>query len=163
MLQSGRVPAEEYRQQYYDVLVEQSERLSLLVENILDFAKKNEYVETLFGRRRYIPEINASKYSVRAGAERMAINMPIQGTSADLIKLAMVEIEKKLENKWKNHAKILLQVHDELVFEVRESRLKSFAKEVRTIMEDVVKLAVPINVDVEVGNNWEELEEMETV
>ncbi len=145
---------------YIETYFKKYARVKDYVEKVLDFAKKNEYVETMFGRRRYLPEINASNFIVRSGAERMAINMPIQGTSADIIKYAMVDVQKLVQEKWAKHAKMILQVHDELVFEVRENRVKEFAKEVKKIMEEVVKINVPINVDAEIGDNWEELEEL---
>lgn len=152
----SREKAKHYIETYFKKHV----RVKDYVEKVLDFAKKNEYVETMLGRRRYLPEINASNFAVRSGAERMAINMPIQGTSADIIKYAMVDVQKLIESKWSNHAKMILQVHDELVFEVRENRAKEFAKEVKEIMEKIVQINVPINVDVEVGDNWEELNEL---
>ncbi len=121
--------------------------------------REQGYGETLFGRRRKIPEINSSIFNVRAAAERMAINMPIQGTAADLIKLAMIEINDKLKTI-SDKGKMILQVHDELVFEVPESDVKKVAGLVKDIMENIYKLEVPIKVDILCGDNWGELEKL---
>ncbi len=121
-------------------------------------AKENEYVETLFGRRRYLPEINSTMGQVRAAAERMAVNMPVQGTAADLIKLAMINIYKKLPAVSKK-TRMILQVHDELVLEVPESDVSKVAKFVEEEMNAVHKLKVPIKTDVAVGRSWGELKE----
>lgn len=113
------------------------------------------YVETIFGRRRYLPEIKSKNFAVREAAKRMAINMPIQGTAADLMKLAMIDIAKLLPSVSQD-SKMLLQVHDELVFEVPEKDAKKVAEFVKEKMENVVKLSVPIEVSVEWGSNWGE-------
>lgn len=128
-------------------------------------AQSMGYVETLFGRRRYLPEINSGVPQVRNAAERMAVNMPIQGTAADLMKLAMIEVQKELENMKGNSegklAKMLLQVHDELVFEVKDSSLETLAKKFKEIMETVYKLKVPIKADAKYGKSWGDLRELE--
>lgn len=113
------------------------------------------YVETIFGRRRYFPEIKSKNFSVRESAKRMAINMPIQGTAADLMKLAMIDIAKELPRISKD-SRMLLQVHDELVFEVPEKDAKKVAEFVQDKMENVVKLSVPIEVSIGWGKNWGE-------
>jgi len=123
-----------------------------LDETIL-IAKDKGYVETFYGRRRYIPEINSGIQQVRSGAERMAINMPIQGTAADLIKLAMIAIFKKLPNISPG-TKMILQVHDELVFEVPEAEIKKVAKLIESTMNEVYKLRAPIETEVHIGNSW---------
>lgn len=128
------------------------------LEETVDIAQSRGFVETLYGRRRFIPEINSSISQVRNSAERMAVNMPIQGTAADLIKLAMIEINKKLP-KISSQAKMILQVHDELVFEVPEKDVKEIAKFVTEAMCSVMKLRAPIEVEVLTGDNWGELEE----
>ncbi|MFA5358665.1 MAG: DNA polymerase I [Patescibacteria group bacterium] len=129
------------------------------LEETIRLAKAEGYVETLFGRVRYIPDINSGVGQIRAAAERMAINAPIQGTAADLIKLAMIEIDKVIKKEFApNEVKMVLQVHDELVFEVKDVLVKKVAKLVRDTMENVYKLRVPIVVDVEVGDNWGETE-----
>ncbi len=124
-------------------------------EEIIEVAKKVGYVETLFGRRRYLPEINSNNFAVRGQAERMALNMPIQGTAADLIKLAMIEIAKDLP-KISPDTEMLLQVHDELVFEVPESDVKKVTDFVCDKMDNVIKLSVPITAVAETGQNWAE-------
>jgi len=129
------------------------------IKEYMDFSKamaaKNGYIETLFGRRRQLPEINSPLPQMRAQAERMAINMPIQGTEADLIKLAMIEVAKKLPSICKE-AKMLLQVHDELLLEVPEADAKRVGKEVADIMENVVKIGCPIVVDAHYAQRWGE-------
>jgi DNA polymerase-1 len=116
-------------------------------------AKRLGYVETLSGRRRYIPEVNASNRSLRDFGERMAINAPIQGTSADIIKIAMVRLAPQLKALGVD---MLLQVHDELVFEVDTERVDELCKLVCDVMEDAFKLDVPLKVDVHHGINWRE-------
>ncbi len=133
-------------------------KIKKYIENTLSFCRENGWVETLFGRRRFIPEINSGVYNIRAAAERMAINHPIQGTAADIIKLAMIEIHQKIL-MGENQIKLLLQVHDELLFEVKEELIEKFIKEIKKIMEEVVKLKVPLLVDVSIGENWGEMEE----
>ncbi|PIR04556.1 MAG: DNA polymerase I [Candidatus Magasanikbacteria bacterium CG11_big_fil_rev_8_21_14_0_20_39_34] len=126
----------------------------------LALAKKDGYVETLFGRRRYIPELHSSNFQIRNSGERMAINMPVQGTAADIMKMAMIELHKKLESrksKDKNETNILLQVHDELVLETPVGEGKEIAKLVQKTMEEVVKLEVPVEVHVETGTSWGEM------
>ncbi len=120
-------------------------------------ARKQGYIETLFGRKRPLPEIDSPLQMVRAQAERMAINMPIQGTEADLIKLAMIAVAKELPKVSKD-ANVLLQVHDELVLEVPEKDVKKVAKVVVETMQNVEKIGCPIVVDAKAGKNWEEME-----
>jgi len=112
-------------------------------------------VTTLFERRRFIPELSSSVASVRNFGERMAVNTPIQGTAADLIKIAMIRINEKLASKGLA-AKMILQVHDELVFELPDRELEVMKQFVKEEMEGVVKLSVPILVDLGVGKNWDE-------
>ncbi|MFA6525528.1 MAG: DNA polymerase I [Patescibacteria group bacterium] len=127
-------------------------------------AKSLGYVETLFGRRRYLPEINSGVPMVRNAAERMAVNMPVQGTAADLIKIAMIEVQKELEKMKGNSegrlAKMILQVHDELVFEVEDGVLIETARMIKEIMETVYKLKVPIIAEAKSGKNWGDLNEL---
>lgn len=125
------------------------------IDRTLKFAKEEGYCETLFGRRRYIPELHAQNFQLRAAAERMATNHPIQGTAADLIKMAMIEAKKALVD-WPE-AKMLLQVHDELVFEVKKGREKEFGAMLKEAMEEVVKLRVPIKVEVSYNHSWGEM------
>lgn len=132
------------------------------IDKTIAMARKQGYVETLLGRRRYLPEINSSVVQARKAAERMAVNTPLQGTAADMIKIAMIKIANMSEFKT-NHAnemRMILQVHDELVFEVRQETVTAAAKKIKKIMENVIKLKVPVVVDVSVGDNWGEMEEV---
>lgn len=116
-------------------------------------AHEQGFVETILGRRLYTPDIDARNMMVRKGAERAAINAPLQGSAAEIIKMAMIEVEKILPE---DQAKLLLQVHDELVFEVDEKIADELAKTIRDVMQDVVKLSVPLVVEVGQGRNWDE-------
>lgn len=125
------------------------------MEDMVLKAKKDGYVATLFGRRRYLPDINNSNFNLRSFAERTAINTPIQGTAADVIKLAMIKVQNALlEGNFKS--RILLQVHDELVLEVCADEKEQIAKIVKNIMEKTVDLSVPLLADVAYGKNWAE-------
>ncbi|MDX1777352.1 MAG: DNA polymerase I [Thermodesulfobacteriota bacterium] len=125
------------------------------LDRILKQAKKQHYVTTLMKRRRYIPEINSKNMTVRQFAERTAINAPIQGTAADLIKVAMLSISKRVA-KEKLKAKMIMQVHDELVFEVPEKELEPVAKMVKEEMENVMELSIPLKVEIHWGKTWNE-------
>ncbi len=127
------------------------------VEQTKAMARSRGYVETLFGRRRYIPDINSSNHQLRSAAERMAVNMPIQGTAADLMKLAMIAISRELPTV-SAKSRMILQVHDELVFEVPSTDVERVGRFVKETMETVEKLSVPIVADVSVGKNWGALE-----
>jgi DNA polymerase-1 len=111
----------------------------------------------MFGRRRYLPEITSSNFNLRLAAERMAINMPLQGSAADIMKLAMIQVHRALRDRGLR-ARILLQVHDELLFELPVSEIDAVARLAKEIMENVVELKVPLGVEESVGPNWEELE-----
>ena len=113
------------------------------------------YVTTLMNRRRVIPELKNKNYMVRSSGERMALNTPIQGTAADILKKAMVEIYDEF-NKRGLKSKMLIQVHDELVFNVLEDELDEVCDIVRNIMEHTFELSVPLKVDIEYGDNWYE-------
>ncbi|NNG16527.1 MAG: DNA polymerase I, partial [Gemmatimonadales bacterium] len=121
----------------------------------VDVARDQGYVETLFGRRRYIPELNAKNPNIRGFGERVATNSPIQGTAADLIKLAMIKIHRELERR-ERHASMILQVHDELLFEVQPGALDEVTALVKREMEGALTLDVPIAVDMGSGRNWYE-------
>jgi DNA polymerase-1 len=123
------------------------------LERVVEEAKVNGYTETIMGRRRYIPELNASNGMLRGFGKRVAMNAPIQGTAADIMKLAMIKVHDALLNEGID-AEIVMQVHDELVVEVRESDVKRCAETVKREMENAVKLSVPLTVDVTVGKNW---------
>jgi DNA polymerase-1 len=123
------------------------------IAETIEFAREHGYVETLSGRRRFLPEIHSRNKNISQNAERQAINMPIQGTSADMIKCAMIDIYRALQEQ-QLKSKMLLQVHDELVFEVYEQE----EAQMRTLVEDKMKHALPMNVPIEVeigvGKNW---------
>jgi len=134
-------------------------------------ARKKGYAETLFGRRRYLPELNSLNAIVKSSAERMAINMPIQGTAADIIKIAMIKVDKWIKNynnRKENAVRLLLQVHDELLFSVQEDKISEIAKGIKKVMEDrnleidgkKTNFPVPIAVDLKVGDNWEEMKKI---
>ncbi|MFA4818205.1 MAG: DNA polymerase, partial [Parcubacteria group bacterium] len=128
------------------------------IEETIKEAQTKGYAETLYGRRRYLPEINSSVIQVRKAAERMAINTPLQGTAADLIKVAMIEIAKAIKDKYnKDEARLLLQVHDELLFEIKDGLAEKVAGEFKQIMEQGIKLKVPVVVDIKTGKNWGEM------
>ena len=112
------------------------------------------YIETYFGRRLWVPEINSANGTRRAGAERAAINAPMQGTAADLIKLAMIAVQNWLESKGLQ-TKLIMQVHDELVLEVPEAELALVKEMLPKLMQNVAKLDVPLLAEVGVSNNWE--------
>jgi DNA polymerase-1 len=119
-------------------------------------ARSDGYVQTLLGRRRYIPDINSANRQVREAAERMAINMPVQGTSADIIKVAMLNIHREMGEK-KLKSRMLLQVHDELVFEVPDAEMDTLRRLVPKVMDSAVTLSVPLKVDIKEGRNWGEV------
>ena len=128
------------------------------IEELREEAREKEYAETLFGRRRYLPEINSDIQVLKAEAERAAINMPIQGLAADLIKTAMVEIDKKLV-VFDDDVKIISQIHDELLFEVKDEKIKEVAMVIKKVMENPpISLTVPIKIEVKTGKNWGTLE-----
>jgi len=145
--------AREFIKKYF----EQFSGVKKYIDQTLEFTKKEGYCETLFGRRRYIGELNSANFQLRSAAERMAINHPIQGTAADLIKMAMIEVEKEIKKMDGDDIKMILQVHDELVFEVKKEVADEFGARVKKIMENVVKLRVPIRVDVHTGKRWGEI------
>jgi len=129
------------------------------MEDTKKLARKTGYVETLFGRRRYLPEIESGMQQVRAAAERAAINHPVQGTAADIMKLAMIAISHKLP-AISPQTKMIMQVHDELVFEVPDKDVEKVAKFIEQEMDNIYTLRAPIKTDVEVGNNWGELKRL---
>ena len=128
-------------------------KLKSFMTSQVDFARENGYVETISGRRRYLKDINSANAIVRGGAERNAVNAPIQGSAADIIKIAMINIHKKLTSEnWKS--KMLLQVHDELVFDVHNSELEKIQPMIKHEMENAFKMAVPLDVEIGLGKNW---------
>src|SRR5262249_43814384 len=123
------------------------------IKQTLEEGRQNGYVTTLFGRRRYMPALTSSNYMLRSAAEREATNAPLQGSAADLMKRAMVRIDRSLAEAG-HDATMLLQIHDELIFEVRKSQLHEVAHLVRTEMEAAVDLTVPLEVTLKTGQNW---------
>ena len=128
-------------------------RLRNYIGEQIDFAREHGYVQTVLGRRRYLKDINAGNAVVRGAAERNAVNAPIQGSAADIIKIAMINIHKKL-TEGKYRTKMLLQVHDELVFDVYRPELEKMKSLIKSEMENAYTLPVPLDVDLGVGNNW---------
>ncbi len=128
-------------------------KLKSFISDQVDFARENGYVETISGRRRYLKDINSANAIVRGGAERNAVNAPIQGSAADIIKIAMINIHKKLKTEnWQS--KMLLQVHDELVFDVHNSELEKIQPMIKHEMENAFKMIVPLEVEIGSGKNW---------
>lgn len=128
-------------------------KLKSFISDQVDFARENGYVETISGRRRYLKDINSANAIVRGGAERNAVNAPIQGSAADIIKIAMINIHKRLKSEnWQS--KMLLQVHDELVFDVHNSELEKIQPMIKHEMENAFKMIVPLEVEIGMGKNW---------
>jgi DNA polymerase-1 len=127
--------------------------ISTYINDTIAAAKETGYVETIFGRRRYLADITSRNATVRALAERNAVNAPIQGTSADIIKLAMINVDKRLEAEGLQ-SRMILQIHDELVFDAIPSEVDTLKKIVCEEMENVIKLSVPLTVECNYGNNW---------
>lgn len=150
-LDIGRLEADRFIEQYLSTFP----GVRRYMEEIIHIAKRDGYVTTLLARRRYLPEINASNYNLRSFAERTAMNTPIQGTAADIIKLAMVRMAERLSAD-RLRSRMLLQVHDELVFEVPEEELDHMRRIVPEVMESALSLKVPLRADVSVGINWYE-------
>lgn len=157
-------------QDFYNNYFSKFSRLAEYLEETKKFAEKNGYTETLFGRRRYFEGINSKLPFIKAMAERMAINAPIQGTAADVLKLAMVEIDdylKREEKSEKREVKLLMQVHDELVYECDENLVKEIAPKIKEIMEGVLKgkddKEVPITANAYSGKNWGEMKEITNI
>ena len=144
-----RSEAKDIIDSYFDKFSKVKDYMSKSIQE----AKEKKYVTTLLGRRRYLRDIDSRNYTLRGFAERNAINTPIQGTAADIIKLAMVKIYKWI-NKENLKSKMIMQVHDELVFDVEKDELEIFQSKVKTIMEGVVDMKIPLSVDVGVGKNW---------
>jgi len=126
------------------------------MENTRISAAERGYVETLFGRRLMMREINNKNAAIRQGAERAAINAPMQGTAADIIKLAMIRVDTALSKRTDLDATILMQVHDELVLEVKEDQVDAVTELLKKEMAEAATLKVPLVVEVGAGNNWDE-------
>ncbi len=145
----SRTEAKELIETYYKTYP----KLRNYIGDQIEFAREHGYVQTVLGRRRYLKDINAGNQVVRGGAERNAVNAPIQGSAADIIKIAMINIHKKLsEGNYKT--KMLLQVHDELVFDAYKPELDEVSELIKTEMENAYELAVPLDVEIGIGENW---------
>ncbi|MFN3550385.1 MAG: DNA polymerase I [Endomicrobiia bacterium] len=146
--------AEEYIKKYFEKYPE----VKKWIEETIKTAKTKGYVKTLFGRIRPIPEIKSPNKHLATFGERIAINTPIQGTSADIIKLAMIKIDEYIKKEnLQNKIRMLLQIHDELIFEIHKSILENSVNKIKNIMENIVKLNVPLVVDVEISTRWKEI------
>jgi DNA polymerase-1 len=156
---------------FIDDYMERFSSIARFIEKSKEDARKKGYAETLWGRRRFLPELNSPNAIIRNSAERMAINMPIQGTAADIIKIAMIKIDEWIDeynNKNEDAVNLLLQVHDELLFSIKEENVKEAAWDIKKIMESEhlkigsrkVDFSVPIEVDIKAGDNWEEMVEI---
>jgi DNA polymerase-1 len=150
-LSVGRYEAQDYIDTYF----ERYPGVRKFMETIRETAKQQGYVETVFGRRLYLPEINDRNGQRRQYAERSAINAPMQGTAADIIKLAMLKVQQWLDNETID-ARIIMQVHDELVLEVKASEVHNVKTRLTELMASAASLKVPLKVDVGCGNNWDE-------
>ena len=139
--------------EFIDRYLEEFQGVKDFMESVVKEAREKDYVETLFHRRRYLPDIHSSNFNLRSFAERTAMNSPIQGSAADILKMAMIELDREMrERKFK--ANLLLQVHDELIFEVPQDELESLQSLVEEVMENAVSLKVPLRADSNVGDNW---------
>ena len=145
----SRTEAREYISQY----LRKYKGLDIYMENVVKQAKELGYVETLYNRRRYIPEINSTNFLIRDFGKRVAMNTPIQGTAADIMKIAMINLYDELV-KNKIDAKILLQVHDELVIEAKKEVKEEVKELLRECMEKAIKLSIPLEVSLSEADNW---------
>lgn len=152
--QSAEIPVAEAKE-FIAKYMKEFSGVAEFIRKTKEEAKEKGYVETEAGRRRYIPDINSPNFMVQAGAERMAINMPIQGLAADIMKLAMIKVYEKYKDS--KTVKMILQVHDEIILEVRKKEAEKVSQDVKKIMEEVYKLKVPLVVDTKIGLNWGEL------
>jgi len=142
--------------QFITAYFEKYSGVTQYLESTKQQARDTGYVETLLGRRRSIPEINSDNRQIREAAERMAINMPVQGTSADIIKVAMVNLYREMQKR-QLKSRMLLQVHDELLFEVPQEEMEEMCQLVPKIMSTALELSIPVKVDIKTGNNWGEM------
>lgn len=153
LAQTADISYEEARN-FIDEYFKVYKNIKKYVDETITGAQKKGYVETLFGRKRYLEEINATNAMIRKSAERMAVNTPIQGTEADMIKAAMIKVKELIDKEYQGRVTLLLQVHDELVFEIDPKIIKEITPKIQKIMEGVIKLSVPIIVDGKHGKNW---------
>jgi DNA polymerase I len=142
-------------QQFIEAYFAGFPRVRGFIDQTLEDARKTGVVKTMFGRRRGVPEITSRNGAIRSGAERIAVNMPIQGTAADILKLAMIHVHAALQSTHPG-ARMILTVHDELLFEAPVNEADDIAALVRAKMASAVKLSAPLDVDVGIGENWKE-------
>lgn len=152
--QSAKIPVEQAKR-FINAYMENFSGVASYMKNTREFAHANSFVETLLGRRRNLTEINSPNFQVAAGAERVAINMPIQGLTADIMKLAMIKTYEAFADD--KDVRMLLQIHDEIIWEVKAEKAETVAQKIKEIMQSVFPLAVPLTVDVQVGDNWGEV------
>ena len=150
------IPRQEAKQ-YIEGYFEKYSGVRQWIDQTIAQVRQDGYITTMFGRRRYINDINSKNFNLRSFAERTAVNTPIQGSAADIIKIAMIKIDAVLRaHQFK--AKMILQVHDELIFEVAPPEAANLIKMIRSCMEEAAELIVPLKVDVNVGFNWFDME-----
>ncbi|WP_053957538.1 DNA polymerase I [Inediibacterium massiliense] len=140
-------------QRYIDEYFSKYEGVKNYMDHIVEVGKEKGYVTTILNRRRYIPELKSKNFNIRSFGERTAMNTPIQGSAADIIKIAMIRVYEKLKNK-KLKSKLILQVHDELMVETHKDEIDEVKKIVKEEMENAISLKVPLNVDMNIGNSW---------
>lgn len=143
-------------QKYMDLYFERYPGVLAYMDTTREGAKEKGYVETVFGRRLYLPDIKASNGARRKGAERAAINAPMQGTAADIIKMAMIKVDEWIAKNAANEVTMMMQVHDELVFEIKEDKVAEHVETITSLMENAATLNVPLVVEAGVGENWDE-------
>ena len=148
-LKISRSEAKEYITNYF----RRFSKVKSYLDELKEIAEEKGFSETFHGRKRFLPDIKSNNRTIKSQAERVAVNSPIQGTAADIIKLAMINIDRRI-NEENLKSKMLLQVHDELIFDVPEEEFETMKALVRDEMENVVKLRVPLTVDVGFGVNW---------
>ncbi|WP_076012223.1 DNA polymerase I [Alteromonas abrolhosensis] len=143
-------------QKYMDLYFERYPGVLEYMDSTRESAKDKGYVETVFGRRLYLPDIKASNGARRKGAERAAINAPMQGTAADIIKMAMIKVDDWIRKNASDDVTMMMQVHDELVFEIKEDKVETYVSTITALMESAATLNVPLVVEAGVGDNWDE-------
>lgn len=143
-------------QKYMDLYFERYPGVLDYMDSTRESAKDKGYVETVFGRRLYLPDIKASNGARRKGAERAAINAPMQGTAADIIKMAMIKVDDWIAKNASDDVTMMMQVHDELVFEIKEDKIDNYVDTIKALMESAATLNVPLDVEVGIGENWDE-------
>ncbi|MBX4191742.1 MAG: hypothetical protein KW804_03010 [Candidatus Doudnabacteria bacterium] len=148
----SRAEASDHIKNYFTVFG----KLKKYIDDLIVLVHGQKFITNPLGRVRYFPDIDAPNFAIRGAAERAAVNMPIQSLAADVIKLAMIQVENEVPE-----ASMLLSVHDELVFEVKKNEAEKLAGKIKTIMETVYELKVPLDVDAKVGDNWSEMEKLE--